>query len=157
MTENSLQLSNWRGRFFRYAPLILWIGIILFASGGQASMAKTSRFLGPLLEFLFPTASPETIYTYNHYIRKFAHLSVYFVLAFWAFRAFSKSSVSLFKQNWFVVSLGLVALVASTDEFHQSFNPSRGGSVYDVLLDIFGALLFLLIPLTYPKFKNRKT
>jgi hypothetical protein len=48
------QKTDWRGRFFRYAPLVLWIGLILFLSSGQASMSNTSRFIRPLLVFLFP-------------------------------------------------------------------------------------------------------
>ena len=153
MTDNKLQL--WRGRIFRYAPLILWISIILLASSNQASMSQTSRFIGPFLQFLFPTASADTIYLYHHYIRKLGHFSAYFILAFWAFRVFSGSSIQLLKKYWFVFSLGLVALVASTDEFRQSFFASREGSIYDILLDISGGLTFLLIIVVYQKFRNR--
>ena len=153
MTDNKLQL--WRGRIFRYAPLILWISIILLASSNQASMSQTSRFIGPFLQFLFPTASADTIYLYHHYIRKLGHFSAYFILAFWAFRVFSGSSIQLLKKYWFVFSLGLVALVASTDVFRQSFFASREGSIYDILLDISGGLTFLLIIVVYQKFRNR--
>ena len=37
------------------------------------------------------------------------------------------------------------ALVASWDEWHQTFLPNRTGSPWDVLLDCCGALVMLLI------------
>ena len=153
MTKN--KLVQWRGRIFRYAPLILWISIILSASSDQASMSQTSRFIGPLLQFIFPGASADTIYLYHHYIRKLGHFTAYFTLAFWVFRAFSGSSRNILKKYWFVCSIGLVALVASTDEFRQSFFASREGSIYDVLLDISGGLTFLLPALIYRKLRDR--
>jgi len=52
------------------------------------------------------------------------------------------------------------AVVATSDEFHQSFVKSRTPSVRDVLLDILGALIGLLICASFahrhPK-KNRGT
>ncbi len=37
------------------------------------------------------------------------------------------------------------ALVATCDEWHQSFLPNRTGTPYDVLLDCCGALVMLII------------
>jgi VanZ family protein len=42
------------------------------------------------------------------------------------------------------LALALAALYAATDEFHQTFVPSRQGSVWDVLLDTTGAAIGLL-------------
>jgi VanZ family protein len=36
-------------------------------------------------------------------------------------------------------------IFAAVDEFHQTFVPSRTGSVYDVLVDYSGAFLGILI------------
>jgi VanZ family protein len=118
---NDLQKSKWRGRVIRYAPLFLWIGIILFASTTQGAMSNTSRFIRPLLEFLFPDAPEEILIVYHGYIRKLAHLVEYAILAFWSSRAFWSSSVKLLQNFWFLFSLFLVFLVASIDEFNQSF------------------------------------
>src|SRR5687767_13318109 len=97
-----LQTADWRGRFFRYAPLILWVGVIFFLSSGQAAMSQTSRFIRPLLEFLFSGVPEETLIAYHSYIRKFAHFAVYAVLAFWAARAFLGSSVKSLQKYWHV-------------------------------------------------------
>lgn len=155
MTDRGFLKNNlWRGRFARYAPLILWIGIVLFASTGNASMSETSRFIRPLLEFLFPDSSSETLIVYHGYIRKLAHFTEYGILAFFAFRAFSNSAKSFFRQNWFFAAFGLIALVAIIDETNQSFNQARTGSIYDVLLDIFGGVTILFIVFIYGKVKG---
>ncbi len=143
--ETNLQKNKWRGRIIRYAPLVLWIGVVLFLSTNQASMSNTSRFIRPLLEFLFPNSSEETLTIYHAYIRKLAHLTEYAILAFWACRAFRTSSQNFLRRFWFVFAFALVALIASIDETNQSFIASRTGSIYDVLLDVSGGLTVILI------------
>lgn len=152
---NDLQKSKWRGRVIRYAPLFLWIGIIFFASTTQGAMSNTSRFIRPLLEFLFPNAPEETLIFYHGYIRKFAHLSEYAILAFWACRAFWSSSVKFLQTYWFIFSLALVFLVASIDEYNQSFNTLRTGSFYDVWLDVSGGALMIILFTLYKHFYKR--
>jgi VanZ family protein len=137
---NSSKKSFWRGRIIRYAPLILWIGVIAFMSSGQASMSQTSRFVRPLLEFLFPSTPEETLIIYHGYIRKLAHLTEYAILALFAARAFRYSANSFLHNNWLILSIVVVAIIATIDETNQSFNSARTGSVYDVLIDCFGGL-----------------
>jgi VanZ family protein len=146
--------NRWRERFFRYAPLILWIGVIMLLSSRQASMAQTSIYVRPVLEFLFPNAAEETLILYHSYVRKLAHFVVYAVLAFWAARAFWSSSVKVLRKYWQIFSFLLVVLIASIDETNQSFSDTRTGSIYDVLLDAAGGLTMILILLFY-KFLSR--
>jgi len=145
MTETDLQKNKWRGRIIRYAPLILWIGVIMFLSSGQASMSNTSRFIRPLLVFLFPDAPEETLNIYHSYIRKLAHVAVYSILAFWAYRAFFNSSRKFLREFWYIFAGLLVLLVASIDEMNQSYLASRTGSISDVLLDAAGGLLMIIV------------
>lgn len=156
MTDKDLQPNKWRGRIIRYAPLFLWIGLVLFLSTGNASMSNTSRFVRPLLEFLFPTAPEETLLVYHGYVRKLAHVTEYAILAFWASRAFSTSSVKFLNQFWYVFAFLLVALTASIDETNQSFLASRTGSIYDVLLDIAGGTAMILLFSIVLKFWKRR-
>lgn len=146
-----------RRRFFRYAPLFLWIGVIFFFSTAQASMSNTSRFIRPILVFLFPNAPEETLLIYHFYIRKFAHFAEYAGLAFFASRAFFGSSQKILRKYWFLVSLLLVFLIASTDEFNQSFLSTRTGSIWDVLLDLSGGLTVLLIVYFFKIRRNKKS
>jgi VanZ family protein len=136
--------SSWRETFVRFAPLILWIGVIFFLSSDQGSMAETSRFIRPLLHFLFPAASDETIQIYHGYIRKAAHVTEYGVLALIAYRACSLSPRQIWRRYRVLSPVLLVATIASIDEFNQSFEPSRTSSPYDVLLDITGGILALI-------------
>lgn len=147
-------VNKWRGRIIRYAPLVLWIGLILFLSSSQASMSNTSRFIRPLLEFLFPSASEENLIIYHGYIRKLAHLTEYAGLAFWAFWAFSNSNLKNLRRLWFVFAFLLVILIASIDETNQSYLTSRTGSIYDVLLDASGGLIMLIFLILYRFRKN---
>jgi len=148
--------TSWRGRVFRYAPLILWIGVVLFASTSEGAMQNTSRFIRPLLVFLFPNAPEETIAVYHGFIRKLAHLSEYAILAFLASRAFSTSSTKFLQRFWFAFSLALVLLVASIDEYNQSFNSLRTGSLNDVLLDVSGGTLMIVFFVFYKAGGKRK-
>jgi VanZ family protein len=152
----SYLVSIRRGRFFRYAPLILWIGIVLFASTGNASMSETSRFIRPLLEFLFPGSPPETLVVYHNYIRKLAHFTEYGILAFFASLAFSNSARNFLRRNWFFAAFGIVLLTAAIDETNQSFNQARTGSIYDVMLDCAGGLTVILFFYLFKKFRNQK-
>ncbi|MGC2236597.1 MAG: VanZ family protein [Pyrinomonadaceae bacterium] len=155
MTVNNLSKTIWRGRFIRYAPLFLWICVIFFLSSTLGSMSHTSRIIRPLLEWLFPDASAETITLYHAYVRKFAHFTEYAILAFWFWRAFRRSGSEFLTKYKYAVSLGLVGLVASIDEFGQSFNPTRTGSPYDVLLDISGGLTMIVFLWIFIKKHNQ--
>ena len=112
-------------------------------------MANTSRFIRPFLEWIFPHASELTLQTYHAFIRKLAHLSVYFVLGLNVFRAFAFSNRKLLKNYWFWSGIFTVAFVAAADEFNQSFLASRTSSVFDVWLDTVGGLTALLICFIY--------
>lgn len=104
--------------------------------------------------FLFPDASEQTLLIYHSYIRKIAHPCVYAVLAYFAYRAFYFSPQKFLQKFWFPVSLLVVFVIASLDEFNQSFLTSRTSSPYDVLLDTFGGLVMLTILFLINK--NRK-
>jgi VanZ family protein len=137
-----------------YAPLIVWIGVILFLSSPEGSMTQTSRFIGPLFEFLFPSMSAERILEFHGYIRKLAHFTEYGILGYFAYRAFSVSIVR--PRNWVAGALALAALIAVIDEFNQSFEPSRTGSPWDVFIDISGATSVLLLCFLWKRSVNRR-
>ncbi|MEZ5427236.1 MAG: VanZ family protein [Pyrinomonadaceae bacterium] len=156
MSAENQENPNWRGRFWRYAPLILWIGLILFASSRAGAMSNTSLFIRPLLRFLFPDAPEETLLVYHAYIRKCAHLTEYAGLGFWASRFFWTSSRRFLEKYWFAAAFVLVLAVASVDEFNQSFNPARTGAFRDVLLDCFGGLVMICLLGGYRTYRGRK-
>ena len=132
--------EGWRGPVLRYAPVLVWVGVIFFLSSPEGSMQETSRFIRPLLHFLFPSADEAALQIYHGYIRKAAHVTEYGILAFLAARAFSAAKPFL-RNFWFVWTRALVLSVASLDEFNQSFEPSRTSTPWDVALDVAGGVL----------------
>lgn len=141
--------KDWRDRFLAYAPILLWVGVIFYLSSDNGSMNETSRFVRPVLKFLFPAAPEETLQIYHGYVRKCAHVTEYAILALLTFRALTGAASARLRKWRYLVPLILVAAIASADEFNQSFLASRTGSPRDVLLDISGgagmiALLWLI-------------
>lgn len=132
--ENS---SKWRVWLLAYAPLFIWIGVIFYLSSDSGSMTNTSRFLRPILVFLFPSADETTLLFYHGIVRKLAHFTEYAILGALAVRAFVRS------QYRYAFSLLIVVAVAFADEFGQSFRPSRTASIVDVGIDIAGGLVII--------------
>jgi VanZ family protein len=143
-TEFKGRARAWR-RFWRYAPLFLWMGFIFFASTGEFSASNTSRIIGPLLRWLFPGISEEQLLLAHFITRKVAHFTEYAVLAWLAARAFTTSSHPTLRRQWFLLSLLLVIIYSLSDEYHQSFVPTRTGSIYDSFIDMSGGLSALLL------------
>jgi VanZ family protein len=121
------------------------MGFISFASSGNFSAGNTSRIVGPLVLWLFPNTSPETLLGIHMVTRKLAHFVEYALLGFLAARAFRGSPRPGLQSRWFLASVVLVVVYALLDEYHQSFVPSRTGTVYDSLIDIAGGLTALVI------------
>jgi VanZ family protein len=122
-----------------YAPLFIWIGVIFLLSSGQGASTRTSIIIRPILEFLFPAATEETIQLYHGFIRKCAHFTEYAVLGVLACRAFAGFQQLRFENT--LLACGRLRLaISSADEFNQSFNPERTGSPVDVLIDLSGGL-----------------
>ncbi len=74
-------------------------------------------------------------------IRKLAHIIEYLILGFLLFRAFRGRSDVRWNWRWFFLTSIVVLLWAASDEFHQSFVPTRTASIVDVGIDIVGGIL----------------
>jgi len=134
------------GRFLsRYLPLVAWLAFISFASSDNFNAGNTSRIIGPLILWLFPNTSPETLAVVHFITRKLAHFTEYAILGFLAARAFRMSPRPGVRIRWFLISLFLILIYALLDEYHQSFVPTRTPSVWDSLIDMAGGLTALLI------------
>ncbi|PYS70866.1 MAG: hypothetical protein DMF69_12245 [Acidobacteria bacterium] len=129
----------------RFAPLVLWLGFIFFASSNSFSASNTSRFIGPVVLWFFPDTSQETLTTIHFVVRKLAHFSEYAMLGLLAARAFRTSPNPSVHRYWFWISATLIVLYALLDEYHQSFVPTRTASFVDSLIDISGGLTVLIV------------
>ena len=146
--------------FLKYwLPAILWMLVIFCASTDVGSLRQTSRIIGPLLHWLFPQMPEPTVGLIVLYVRKCAHLTEYAILALLFWRALRKP-VKNDPRPWSWAEAGksvlLVALYASSDEFHQLFVPSRQASVWDVMIDTTGGILGMLALAAVLKWRKRR-
>ncbi|HSY52694.1 MAG TPA: VanZ family protein [Thermoanaerobaculia bacterium] len=127
-------------RFLTYwLPPIAWCAVILSASTDTFSGANTGSVLERIIVWLTGhSVAPATLDTINFVVRKCAHLTEYGILGALTFRALRGERTS-WSLRWAVWAIVLTACVASIDEFHQTFVPSRTGSWHDVVLDAAGA------------------
>lgn len=127
-------------------PAILWMTIIFLGSTDMLSAEHTSRFLVPFLRWLDPQISFATLNAIQFGIRKLGHLTEYAVLAMLLWRALRSGTRWQMKISiLFLVAALACAIFAASDEFHQSFVPSRTPSPRDVMIDICGAFLGLAV------------
>src|SRR5881398_3773458 len=134
-------------RFVRYwMPAIVWMAIIFLGSTDMLSTEHTSRFLVPFLRWIDPQISFTTLNSIQLGIRKLGHLTEYAILAMLLWRALRSGTRWQIRMSIsFLVAALASAIFAASDEFHQSFVPSRTASPTDVMIDICGTLIGLSI------------
>jgi len=117
-----------------------WMAVIFTFSTDVFSEAHTTPFIGPLLLALFPNLSPGHVVNIALLVRKLGHLSEYFILAVLLERAFDDQAGAEREKHRAFFAVLIATLYAISDEWHQSFVPSRTASAQDVLIDAVGAL-----------------
>jgi VanZ family protein len=132
-------LSSERHRLLKaWIAAILWLIVICVESTSYLSSHNTSRILYPLLHYLFGI-SYARFEPFHHFLRKAGHVFGYGLLSFLLFRAWREtlpmSGNPKWTFRWATLAVLGTALVASLDEWHQSFLPSRTGRWQDVVLD----------------------
>ncbi len=99
------------------------------------SSEHTSRYIIPLLHWLFPHASRNTLLLLHHLLRKGGHVGEYFVLSVFLLRGIRAGRREA-HLIWALLVIAIVAGYAALDEWHQSWTPGRGGlELSDILLD----------------------
>lgn len=129
----------------RRGLLILSIGVTLAVAGliiwfsGQSAADSDSLSHGlarRLMELFSVEISAQELRRLNHFLRKLAHFTLYFILGC---GLAGITSHKLRRMPAAVcVSILLGAAFAVSDELHQVFSEGRGPSVQDVLLDTCG-------------------
>ncbi|PYQ52877.1 MAG: VanZ family protein [Acidobacteria bacterium] len=122
-----------------WLPPLLWTAVIFAASSASFSSGNTAPLLAKLINAIHPV-SPETLAVLNFLLRKAAHLTEYGILGGLVFRAIRAERPS-WEVRWAVAAIVIAAAVASLDEWHQAFVPSRTAAPQDVLVDTLGATL----------------
>ena len=107
-----------------WLPVLAWMALIFWFSF-QSSLPRSAD---PLLEVI---------------TKKGAHAGEYAILALLFLRALSQGGA--FSSRLAVIAWLLAVLYAASDEFHQSFTPSRTPSPFDVLIDASGGAFALAL------------
>lgn len=130
----------------------LWTGLIAVESTDWLSAEHTGRFLYPIFHFLLHL-DLRRFEVLHHYLRKTGHFVGYFALSALLFRAWKNtlhvSQAKAWALRWAGTALSMTVLIASLDEWHQTFLPSRTGRFADVVLDSAAALTAQIVILVF--------
>lgn len=157
------------GRRKSWQRIALWLLVaacmaVIFAFSAQpaAASSQTSgwviRWLLSRFDGNFSGLSPEEqllrMEAWSHAVRKLAHFTIFALLGFFAFGAFSMDMPS---KRAFPAALVLGTAWGILDEIHQLFVPGRSCEFADMCIDGAGALLGTALSLLILLFiKHRK-
>jgi VanZ family protein len=138
-------------------PVVLGVIVICTESTEWLGADHTGKPLRWIWEHLFGAVSNGHWEQIHHYIRKAGHFTGYGLIGLAWLRAWWMT----LPHSRFLPDAGLAmagtALIASLDEFHQSFLPNRTSSPWDVALDCAGALTLQLIVYVFMRTTRPKT
>jgi VanZ family protein len=143
--------SSRLGKLPYWIPAALAVIGIMIESTATFSAENTSRWLLPLWIHLFGPISPEHWAVVHHYIRKTGHFTGYGLVSlsfFYGWKHTLQVAAGGLRALWIrcsVLAVGCTIMVASADEFHQTFLPGRTGRVADVWLDTCGAIAMQIL------------
>jgi VanZ family protein len=138
-------------RILDWVPAALSVLMIALESTSTMSAANTSRWLYPLWVHLFGTPTPAHWEQVHHLIRKTGHFVGYGLVSLAFFYSWRQTLHRMAVRRWTlwrrasVLAVLCTLVIASLDEYHQSFLPSRTSSPRDVLIDLCGAIAFQLV------------
>ena len=137
-----------------WTAAILWLILIAIESTPWLSAQNTGHVLYQLLASFLGPVNASGVSMVNAVLRKVGHVTGYGILSWLLFRAWRATLGSYravaWALPWSVIAFFMTAAVASLDEWHQTFLPSRTGRLHDVILDSASALavqilLFLIL------------
>lgn len=133
-----------------WLPVLLCIFVISQESTAAFGADRTSEPLRHFFEYFFGHFTPQQWWRLHIIIRKCGHFLGYGILSIAWFRGFWMTSRLAEPVRRRLTSAHAMAmlgtlLVASADEFHQTFLPNRTGTPLDVLVDCSGALLMQVL------------
>jgi VanZ family protein len=121
-------------------PIVAWMSLIFLFSTDLFSATNTTSLLQPILSSLLPDVTSDQIETIHLITRKLGHWGEYFILAILCIRALYIELPGQSQIRRAASAIAITTLYAASDEWHQSFVPSRSASIVDVLIDCVGAM-----------------
>jgi VanZ family protein len=153
MSSNRRSLKFW---ISAWLPVVLGVIAVAMESTEIMGANHTSSPFRWLYQAIFGFVSDDRWEILHHLIRKTGHFIGYGTIGLTWLRAWWMTLTrSRFLHDSLLALLG-TAMVASADEWHQTFLPNRTGSPWDVLLDCCGAIamelaVYIFLRLFRPK------
>ncbi|NKF08793.1 VanZ family protein [Clostridium gasigenes] len=143
-----------KNKVISWVMLLVWMGIIFFMSNqtGEVSsnqsdlVIKIFEFLGIRLDSYFGELA-------TFIIRKASHFTEYLILFLLLYRV---NCLYMGKRNAKLYTLLGVLLYAGSDEIHQYFIPGRAMAFKDVIIDISGGCIAMILTWIYENVKSNK-
>ena len=124
----------WISNIKRWAPLLLWMGLIYYLSSRSDPFVLTPPGWENDCRSLASVFTLSPLECRDEYLGRLAHILEYTVLALLFYRAWSwRSSLKSALLGSFAYAL--------SDEVHQLFVPGRAFQIPDLLLDLLGILI----------------
>jgi VanZ family protein len=137
--------GGWRYWLNVWLPVVLGVCVIVLESTEMMGANHTSGPLRWLFERLFGHVGNARWERIHLLFRKGGHFLGYGLIGLLWLRAWWMTlPKSHFLTDALLALLG-TAMVASSDEFHQSFLPNRTGTPWDVLIDCCGAMVLQFV------------
>lgn len=162
MASISSSTSAQRANPMVWLPAMLAVAVICFESRNSMGGDRTSIWL---TEFIHWTGHNTGAFVeeLNHILRKSGHFTGYGLLGL----CFSRGWLALLRRkmvaSWAMLrfhagTFGVLCAmaVATCDEVHQIFLPTRSASGWDVMLDTSGALTLNLLVFAYISFRRHQ-
>jgi VanZ family protein len=149
-------------RILDWLPAALSVLMIALESTSTMSAANTSEWLYPFWVKLFGPISFQRWNEVHHLIRKTGHFVGYGIVSLAFFYSWRQTLHRMAVKHWTlwrrasVLAVLSTLLIASLDEYHQSFLPSRTASPVDVGIDLCGAIAAQLILLLVISWFSRR-
>ena len=127
--------------------VFMWMGMI-FTLSSQPAVESASLSRGitevviEMVERMVPSVELN-IESFDHVVRKNAHLIVYLILGILVSQAFSMNGLHGRENARHTIMI--CVLYAVSDEVHQMLVPGRGPSIIDIFIDGMGATAGLLL------------
>jgi VanZ family protein len=146
MASEGRGIPRW---LLNWAPAALAIAMIAGESTATMSASDTSRWLLPIWVYLFGPITAAHWAVVHFFLRKSGHFIGYGLVSLACFHGWRSSLADSDPRRLWrraaAWALVCTLIVAAADEYHQSFLPSRGAAIHDVVLDLCGGIAAQLL------------
>lgn len=128
--------------------LVIWMVVIFLFSNqnGIKSEATSDSFVAKIVDAVtnneIKESKKDKIITNTRFVvRKFAHFTIYLILGILAYLTLSSYRI----PRVVIYSILLCFIYACSDEIHQMFLSGRTARILDVIIDISGSIVGIII------------